>query len=740
MLELFFEEAQDRIEALATKLLKIERRPDDAELLRDIFRDLHTLKGSSAMVGLSPMKGVAHAAEDLVGQLRDQVRRADGAVIDALLAALDALRDLSARARRRQPLPADFSALERRLRDPNRPALPADHAAPSAPSAHQPESQPLAAPEGARAARPTIRVDFDKLDRLMNLVGELVLERDGLRGAGSSLSELSAQLSSHRGLTRQLGEARRSVAQSGARSARLLDDLSEELGRVERVLSDITAELDESTGRLDSVSADLRESVMKLRMVPIGGALRKHQRTVRDLANATGKRATVTLEGEETELDKVLVETLEEPLLHLVRNAVDHGVETPDRRVAADKGEEATISIRAMHRGNQVVIEIGDDGKGIDPALLKQRALERGIASREELAAMGESEVLDLVFRPGFSTAEVISELSGRGVGLDVVRQTVVSRLKGSVEIESHIGRGTTFRLRLPLTLAIIQVLLARAGGELFAVPLDQVLRTIACAPEEVQWVQNREMVSVRQRHLPLIRLSDVLELGADPHASGPLHVIVVEAGGEQCGLVCDGLLGKKEIVIKPLGDVLEEVPCAAGATLLGDRCALILDVPALVRRAVERGSTPTAARGATLAAAPGGAKAAHILLVEDSETARESLRRLLIGAGYRCTVARDGAEALEYARAQSFDLVSTDIMMPRMDGYELTRSLRGMREYRSVPIVMVTSRAERIDRVRGFDAGVDEYITKPHDGHLYLHTIARLLRARPAGGGGESA
>ncbi len=734
MIDLFFEEANDRVGALAEKLVELEQRPEDAELVREIFRDLHTVKGSSGMVGLRRLNKLAHTAEDLVGQLRDGDRKVDGPVIDALLAALDGLRDILALAQARQPIDVAIAPVVDRLRNPGATPAPADVEV----DAPAPEAAPTGT--GARApalaARQTIRVDFDKLDLLMNLVGELVLGRDELHGAISSLGSLSTELASERQLTRRLAAARKTRVGAPDPRAPLLQ-LGEEIGRVERVMTDIAGDLDHASGRLDSISDQLRDQVMKLRMVPIGGIFRKHHRTVRDLANAMGKQARLELSGEDTELDKVLVELLDEPLMHLVRNAVDHGVEAPHERIAAGKAALATVQLRAMHRGNQVIIEIRDDGGGIDPAAIRARALDKEICTQDELDLLDDKQVLEILFRPGFSTAAQVSEISGRGVGMDVVWSTIVNKLKGQVEIESEIGAGSTFRLRLPLTLAIIQVLLARAGGEVFAIPLDSIIRTITRNRDQVALVQDREVIAVRSRQVPLIRLANVLELVSDHHSQPDvLHIVLVEVAGETYGLACDHLLGKKEIVIKSLADMLQDVPCAAGATLLGDRCALILDVPAIVQRAMRTpGITappPRARRGASRDTSPPVTGAPRILLVEDSDMVREQLRRLLVDAGYNVTPARDGVEGMEKARGETFDLVSTDVMMPRMDGYELTRALRGLPAYRDVPIIMVTSRGERIDRVRGFDAGVDEYITKPHDRASLRRVVARLLASRP--------
>ena len=760
MIDLFFDEASERLEDLAGKLVEIERRPGDADLIRDLFRDLHTVKGSSAMVGLGPVNQLAHAAEDLIGQVRDAGRAVDGPVVDALLAALDALRAMLAQARARQPVTIDPAPVVGRLRNPASGGavtstilqhLPAGAGTSGGAAGDVSGTVALSRAE----AKATIRVDFDKLDRLLNLVGELVLGRDDLRQAITSLAAVTGELASDRVVARRVVHVR-AAAGDGSPSAPLrhgLSHLGDDLGRIERVLGDVTGELDHGADRLDAISAELREQVMRLRMVPIGGIFKKHVRTVRDLAATLGKRARLDLAGEDTELDKLLVEALDEPLMHLVRNAVDHGLEPPDVRAAAGKPPEGVIRLTASHRGNQVEIRIADDGRGMDPDRLRAKAVEKGLMTAEQAEALDERRALEIIFAAGFSTAATISHVSGRGVGMDVVRTTIVTRLKGTIDVESTPGQGSAFVLRLPLTLAIIQVLLARAGGEIFAIPLDSVLRVLVIPPGDVRLVGDREVVEVRGRHVPLIRLEQVLEL-EDHGDADQLHIVFTEQGGITYGLVCDHLLGKKEIVIKSLGPLLASVPCAAGATLLGDRCALILDVPAIVARALAQPSggprREREERAERSGRARAGAAASQVLLVEDSDIVRESLRRLLADAGYLVTVAVDGQHGLELAKARRFDLISTDVMMPRLDGYELTRALRAMPEYADTPIVMVTSRGERIDRVRGFDAGVDEYITKPHDRQLLLRAVRKLLghdqgadggdgdgTSGPAGGGG---
>ncbi len=732
MLELFFVEVDDRIENLSVKLLDIEQRPGDQELLRDVFRDWHTIKGSSAMVALQPMTKLAHAAEDLVGQLREGQRTATGPVIDSLLAALDALREIARQAQDDRVIRLVLGPLYERLRQPESLAMADVVATPTPPPDLAPSSEEVGTPSAPSrtGSRQTIRVDFDKLDSLMNLIGELVLGRDGLSTAISALSSLSGELSGGQQLSKILLEGEHPERAQ-------LQVLGEELGRAERVLVDIFQDLDSSSGRLDTISGDLRDSVMGLRMVSVAGTLRKHHRTVRDLAKSLGKNVRLQLHGEETELDKLLVEAMDEPLMHLVRNAVDHGIESPEARTASGKSAEGTIDLSATHTGNQVVIQIRDDGAGIDPERIKKRAVERQLISTDAAATMSQREALELIFHAGFSTAEVVSEVSGRGVGMDVVRETIINKLKGSIDIDSTLGQGSTFTLKLPLTLAIAQVLFARAGGEIFAIPLDSVTRTLILPTSSIEFIQDREFIAVEGEQLPLVRINRVLGLASrHDDVATDLRVVLCKHGEGLYALAVEALLEKKEIVIKSLGDVLENVPCVGGATLIGDRCAIILDVAALIRRAVQGTGAMGPKHQATrddssrtkVETADESRATESVLLVEDSEVVREALRRLLVQAGYRVVTAVDGVEGVAAAKRENFDIISTDVMMPKMDGYELTRILRKTEQYRDTPIVMVTSRGERIDRIRGFDAGVDEYITKPHDRHLLVRTIKRLL------------
>ena len=722
----FLDECQERIEGLSTKLLEIEQEGVGAaggEGIRALFRDLHTLKGSSGFAGLVRLNRLAHASEDLVAKVRDGTAPCDRPTIDVLLSTVDRFRAIVERAAARAPIDVEVDDLVARLRDPRA-------AAPMAPAKiAQAEAAPVAAKPQASA---TLRVEFERVDQLQNYVNELVLARGRLSRAATG------QL----GIGRELGRMRRQVTElvppdrRTDPTMRALLAMVDELGRAERVVDEGGLEIEGSLGALGTALAQLRDRVMRLRMIPIARLFTKHQRTVRELGQALGKKVRLDLRGQDTELDKVLVEQLEDPLVHLVRNALDHGIELPAVRVQNGKDEIGTLSLRARQQGGFIVVEVADDGGGIDEARIRAKAVEKGVIDEAEAATLDERGSLDLIFRAGFSTAAAVTDVSGRGVGMDVVREAI-GRLKGTIEIRSTVGVGTTFELRLPLTLAVAQVLLVRTGGEDVALPIDAVSRSLSRGESVLEDVGGRpclvEALDDGTRRVPIVDLSVTLGIGA-PAADGTAravggsarpsgHLVVLEAplpGIAAVALEVDTLLGRHDVVVKPLGALLTHAPCVAGASLLGDRVVVLLDVAAVARRGLEvaptlRVNAPRLARK-------------RVLVAEDADVVREALKHALEMAGLEVVTARDGAEALEYARSKHFDLVSTDVMMPRLDGYGLTRALRATPEYARTPIVMVSSKDQRVDVLRGYDAGVDAYVTKPADVHALLRTIDELL------------
>ncbi|HEY5375175.1 MAG TPA: response regulator [Polyangiaceae bacterium] len=728
MIGAFLDECVERTEGLAERLIELEQRGTDKQLISAVFRDLHTLKGSSAFAGLTKLNRVAHRAEDLIGELREGKRPADRALIDVLLAALDAMRSITEKARSGGNIDIDIEPLLERLANPNR----APASAPAAQEHPKTQEAPSAVVAGARAndGQGTLRIEFEKVDRLLNLVGEIVLARGRLSSAAEVQGVVVREVAQ---LRKRLSDAQNAprVRVSGSDVASAFSHensaIIEDLERTERVLRETFGDVDSGLGGLAIAVGQLRDTVMKLRMVPIARLFTKYQRTVRELSHKLGKEVNVELFGGDTELDKVLVERLEDPLLHLVRNAVDHGIELPEERAAAGKSRTGTVRLSAVQRGGQILVVISDDGHGLDPEKLKRKAVQNELITQAEASEMSEESALDLIFRAGFSTAEKLSDVSGRGVGMDVVRDAI-QRLKGNVHLSSTLGQGTIVELSLPLTLAITQVLTARVGGELVAIPLDAVISAQTLQRGQLEPLGTGNCLRIGERLIPVFHLALVLGL-AGSVALGDADegsVVIVGVGSSELGLIVQQVLGRHEVVIKSLGSMLAEAPCAAGAAVVGERMVLVLDLSDVAQRAQEPVRPTFASRPRAVRS-----DRARVLVAEDSDVIREAIRRELAQAGFDVTTAVDGEDALRISKEQRFDAVSSDVMMPNRDGYELVRALRSDPHYRDTPIVLVTSKDARIDAVRGYDAGADAYLTKPADADELIRTLDNLLRQR---------
>ncbi len=562
----FLVETNENLDQLDQDLVALESDPHSRDLLGSVFRTIHTVKGTTGFLGFARLESISHAAENLLSELRDGRLELDRARTDALLEVVDAIRGLLESIERSgaeddRDLSALVATLERLQGDTPPGAPPTLQAAepraaqparklvvPPAPKGgrrHEQEhaeppaaSGPVATSEGAEvhrsAAERSVRVDVDLLDSMMAQVGELVLARN--------------QVSAH---------------------VETLD----------------SQPLHQTVQRLSMIVSELQESVMKTRMQPVEQLWSKLPRVVRDLAAQFSKRVSLEMEGGETELDRSLLEAVKDPLTHLVRNAIDHAIELPEERLAAGKQETGTLLLRAYHEGGQVVLEVADDGAGIDPATIGAKALERGLVTQAQLSSMSEREVVDLIFKPGFSTARTVTNVSGRGVGMDVVR-TNVERIGGAVDLSSTPGAGTTCRIKIPLTLAIIPALLVGCRGERYAIPqanlLEMVQLRAEAAQTDIERIGGALVYRLRGKLLPLIRLDELLGYapGAAGGAPGAVSIVVLQADGLLLGVVVDEVFGTEEIVVKPLGRHVKQVPLFAGATILGDgSVALILDV-----------------------------------------------------------------------------------------------------------------------------------------------------------------
>ncbi|EJC08542.1 chemotaxis histidine kinase/response regulator CheAY2 [Helicobacter pylori] len=541
----------------------------------------------------------------------------------------------------------------------------------------------------------TVRVDVRRLDHLMNLIGELVLGKNRLIRIYSDVEE------------RYDGE-------------KFLEELNQ-------VVSSISA-----------VTTDLQLAVMKTRMQPVGKVFNKFPRMVRDLSRELGKSIELIIEGEETELDKSIVEEIGDPLIHIIRNSCDHGIEPLEERRRLNKPETGKVQLSAYNEGNHIVIKISDDGKGLDPVMLKEKAIEKGVISERDAESMSDREAFNLIFKPGFSTAKVVSNVSGRGVGMDVVK-TNIEKLNGIIEIDSEVGVGTTQKLKIPLTLAIIQALLVGVQEEYYAIPLSSVLETVRISQDEIYTVDGKSVLRLRDEVLSLVRLSDIFKVDAILESNSDVYVVIIGLADQKIGVIVDYLIGQEEVVIKSLGYYLKNTRGIAGATVRGDgKITLIVDVGAMMDMAKSIKVNITTLMNESENTKSKNSPSDYIVLaIDDSSTDRAIIRKCLKPLGITLLEATNGLEGLEMLKNGDKipDAILVDIEMPKMDGYTFASEVRKYNKFKNLPLIAVTSRVTKTDRMRGVESGMTEYITKPYSGEYLTTVVKRSIKLE----GGES-
>jgi two-component system chemotaxis sensor kinase CheA len=769
----YLEEVAAHIDNLQEGLVRLSGGGSHPDLVNDLFRSSHSIKGQSGQMNARPLEKVAHKLEDVLALVRENKLSLTPTSVETLLVVIDALSSMLDQLRTtrciQHPVGAELDRMERVIlgQEPaasGSPATPPQPVAappvvapqaepvvaqPVAPQAQPLAAQPLAQPSPAAqpkpagqptAGKPTaeasqssssskaqyLRVDFAKVDRTLNRVGDLFINKIRLNDAVDALGELPFQIDK---LQNVLGRAH------GTPEGDLLI-AREDVARLQEGLAALEAEMERATdhlggamGETDMISADLRDQVMEMRMVPVDSILGRLGRVVFDALQKENrghgpgyKRAKLEVIGADAEIDKVMANMLEVPLVHIVRNAIAHGIEPAAEREAAGKPPEGTVRIRAQQQGSRFVIETTDDGRGMDPALLGRVAIGKGLLTQEELERMTDREVLGLIFRPGFTTAEKADDLKGRGVGLDEVMDKIRT-IKGSVDVSSVVGKGSRVEMSLPLTLAITTVVLGEVDTETLAIPMSAVERVVYLSEASIESMGEAEVFTLLGETVPLIRLDDLLGIGR-PASKRPdsCYVTIVRLGDKRIGLALDRMGGQREVVIKSLGSLIKEVPLIAGSTLLGDRCVLILnptEIAASLGKPMARVVAPAHAAASSKRRA---------LLVDDDTITRLALRRIFEQAGLEVYEAADGVEGLALAQDHTFHLVSTDVVMPRMDGYELTRRLRALPALQRTPILMITSKDLEVDRRAGFEAGVDHYVTKPFERGELLQLVEEVL------------
>jgi two-component system sensor histidine kinase and response regulator WspE len=716
MLDLFRMEAGEQARVLTDGLLQLERGGADPVLLESMMRAAHSIKGAAAIVDLQAVVGLAHAMEDVFVAAQHGRLVIDAGAADTLLEGVDLMLRLATGGEAAHAGSAPLVAALAALLD--RPA-----GAAAAPAPPLPQPQPLAAPaEPAPAAAS---------DELVSLAGQMRLHAGQLRPWLDFMQRYKRQ---QRGVLRAIEQLHEAIMANG--DPRLLElalAVNERAGPLRDLLQVSIRDAENYEHQASRVSQRLADEVLALRMCPFGDGVHGLPRMVRDLARSLGKDAQLLIEGSATLVDRAVLARMEAPLNQLLRNALDHGLETPSARLAAGKPAHGTIRLSARHRGGMLAIEVADDGRGVDPERIRQAAARR-LATPAIAAELSQDELMAFLFLPGFSLKESANELSGRGVGLDVVHEAV-QRQHGTVRAESTPGAGFRTVITLPLTQSIVRALVVDVAGEAYALPIARVERVLRPARDEARTLSGREYVALDGGHLGLVAAARVLELDETaPSAHGDsLSVIVIGSASERYGLVVDAIRGEQSLTVQPLEPVFGKLRDIAAGALLDDGApVLIVDVPDLlvsIGRLLEQGDSLQPAR----AAAGDAVKVKRVLVVDDSLTVREMQRKLLAGHGYRVDVALDGIDGWNSLRGAGYDLVVTDIDMPRLDGIGLLERIRHDPRLQRLPVMIVSYKDRPEDRARGLQAGADYYLAKGsfHDATL-LEAVRDLIG--PAG------
>ncbi len=706
-------EAYEKLDDMIRLILAVEKTPGDQELVNELFRAAHNLKGSGATFGLNAVSKLAHHMETVIGSLRDKSAKMSSRVTNALLKGADTFKELFSEARAGN-LPADRPM----------PVLKELETCLSGEAAAEP-SRPVPV-RAAAAPAESIRVRLGKLDRLVNLADELIISRNTRAAALNDIEALADESKSVLRSWQGLGESLRSAARyADDGSMGKYDAALARLTRLRGGLEDLRNRFGATTSHSENVAAALQHDVMRIRMVPVSTLFDSAPRLIRDLTSDKVKEVTLKITGGDTEFDKRVLELMADPLMHLLRNAVDHGIEPPAARLKAGKPPAGAIELSAEHRGSQVIIEVKDDGRGLDPRLLTAKALEKGLVSAEEAEKILPEQAYAFIFHPGFSTRDVVTSVSGRGVGMDVVKSNV-ENLKGRIEIATRTGLGTAFRIHLPLSISVIQAVVVSSAGQNFCFQTGAIAEIVRAEREEIQSEDGKACIRRRGATVPVVRLSGLLGLKSGVPSDRPV-ILVLKGIKGAIGFAVDAAVTEQTVVLKEICPPFRRVPHVAGGTILADgSVSVILDTSSLTAAAFSSGESWTQAGAGAIKAE----EKKTILVVDDSLTTRELLRGLIESAGYGVTLARNGAEAWALLGRGHFDLVVSDISMPEMDGYELTAKIRADSRFARLPLVLVTALSKEEERLKGLRAGADAYITKgAFDQNGLLGRIRELVK-----------
>ncbi|WRG66492.1 chemotaxis histidine kinase/response regulator CheAY2 [Helicobacter pylori] len=780
IMEDFLIEAFEMNEQLDQDLVELEHNPEDLDLLNRIFRVAHTIKGSSSFLNLNILTHLTHNMEDVLNRARKGEIKITPDIMDVVLRSIDLMKTLLVTIRDtgsdtnngkeneieeavKQLQAITSQNLEGAKETSGTKEAPKEENKENkakAPTAENPTSDnPLADEPDLDYANMSAEEVEAEIERLLNKRQEADKERRAQKKqeakqevtptketpktetpkAPKTETKAKAKADTEENKAPSIG-----VEQTVRVDVRRLDHLMNLIGelvlgknRLIRIYGDVEErydgekfleELNQVVSSISAVTTDLQLAVMKTRMQPVGKVFNKFPRMVRDLSRELGKSIELIIEGEETELDKSIVEEIGDPLIHIIRNSCDHGIEPLEERRRLNKPETGKVQLSAYNEGNHIVIKISDDGKGLDPVMLKEKAIEKGVISERDAEGMSDREAFNLIFKPGFSTAKVVSNVSGRGVGMDVVK-TNIEKLNGIIEIDSEVGVGTTQKLKIPLTLAIIQALLVGIQEEYYAIPLSSVLETVRISQDEIYTVDGKSVLRLRDEVLSLVRLSDIFKVDAILESNSDVYVVIIGLADQKIGVIVDYLIGQEEVVIKSLGYYLKNTRGIAGATVRGDgKITLIVDVGAMMEMAKSIKVNITTLMNESENTKSKNSPSDYIVLaIDDSSTDRAIIRKCLKPLGITLLEATNGLEGLEMLKNGDKipDAILVDIEMPKMDGYTFASEVRKYNKFKNLPLIAVTSRVTKTDRMRGVESGMTEYITKPYSGE-YLTTVVK--------------
>ena len=750
LLELFSMEAEAQTQVLNAGLLALERNPTQADQLEACMRAAHSLKGAARIVGVEAGVSVSHVMEDCLVSAQEGRLYLQPEHIDALLQGTDLLMRIATPGNTVTSADIEaYVALMNRLVEPSAPTArvappPFDVSQlllapePVVPEAPAPvELAPLPEPAAEPARRPqrlteggerVLRVTAERLNSLLDLSSKSLVETQRLKPYLATMQRLKRMQNTSLRALDHLGDQLK-VLTLTPEAEEALAEARRLLAESQHVLSEQTAQLDEFGWQTSQRAQLLYDTALACRMRPFADVLAGQERMVRDLGRSLGKQIRLEIEGEKTQVDRDVLEKLEAPLMHLLRNAVDHGIEPPEQRLRAGKPAEGEIRLRASHQAGLLVVELSDDGGGVDLERLRRSIVQRQLSTEATAAQLSEEELLTFLFLPGFSLRDTVTEVSGRGVGLDAV-QHMVRLLRGSIVLEQVSGQGSRFHLEVPLTLSVVRSLVVEVGGEAYAFPLAHIERMRDLAPDDIVQVEGRQHFWHEGQHVGLVAASQLLQRPPGQNDDDTLKVVVIREREAVYGVAVERFIGERTLVVLPLDPRLGKVQDISAGALLDDGSpVLIVDVEDMLRSVDKLLNTGRLERIDRRNRHTAEVARKRILVVDDSLTVRELQRKLLLNRGYEVAVAVDGMDGWNALRAEHFDLLITDIDMPRMDGIELVTLLRRDNRLQSMPVMVVSYKDREEDRRRGLDAGADYYLAKAsfHDDAL-LDAVVELI------------